>query len=484
MSTHPVPNSALIALAAIVLSACAQPAVAATVTLAWTASVGPDVAGYLVGWREEGTTVDRVKDVGNVTTSAVRNLVTGRTYVFTVRAYNNRRLQSRPAQLTAIATVGVRLFGGAARIPIGQTATWSATGRGFDDRVEYLFQRYSPHAGWVVGRGWSTSPFHSWTPGRTHAGLHLMQVLARQIGSSVSFQARSSTGYFAVGWAPMALPSGLDFDGDGRADLGVFRPSTGTWKIALSRTQYSGSMNYTWGISTDLPAPGDYDGDGRTDLAVFRPSDGRWYILRSRGSYLTWTVHTWGRNGDIPVPNDYDGDGRTDIAVFRPANGTWYVLRSSTGFSTWIVRVWGTSTDVPVPSDYDGDGRTDMAVFRPTTGRWYVLLSGSRSSSMVHAWGTSTDRPAPADYDGDGRADLAVFRPSNGTWYILKSSTAFGSFVTREWGTATDVPVPDDYNGDHRSDVAVFRPANGAWLVRNQFSSAWGSATDIPLSMK
>jgi hypothetical protein len=77
-----------------------------------------------------------------------------------------------------------------------------------------------------------------------------------------------------------------------------------------------------------------------------------------------------------------------------------------------------------------------------------------------------------------------VFRPSNGTWYILKSSTAFGSFVTREWGTATDVPVPDDYNGDHRSDVAVFRPANGAWLVRNQFSSAWGSATDIPLSMK
>ena len=77
-----------------------------------------------------------------------------------------------------------------------------------------------------------------------------------------------------------------------------------------------------------------------------------------------------------------------------------------------------------------------------------------------------------------------MFRPLNGTWYILQSSTGFGSFLTREWGAVTDVPVPDDYNGDRRIDVAVFRPENGTWRVRNQFSRTWGTATDIPLTMK
>ena len=130
MSIHAGPNLGLITLTTIVLSAFAQPVIAATVKLAWNASVGPDVAGYLVGWREAGTTVDQIKDVGNVTTSAVRNLVTGRTYVFTVRAYNSRRVQSLPARVTAIATVGVKLSGGGARVPVGHTATWGAAGRG------------------------------------------------------------------------------------------------------------------------------------------------------------------------------------------------------------------------------------------------------------------------------------------------------------------------------------------------------------------
>ena len=111
-----------------------------------------------------------------------------------------------------------------------------------------------------------------------------------------------------------------DFSGDGRSDIGVFRPSTGGWLLA--------SGSYVWGGPGDLPVVGDYDGDARMDIALFRPSTGRWYVAPSSGqpafSYL------WGGGTDVPVQGDYDGDGKTDVGVFRPATGEWFIIGSRT----------------------------------------------------------------------------------------------------------------------------------------------------------
>ena len=76
----------------------------------------------------------------------------------------------------------------------------------------------------------------------------------------------------------------FDYDGDGRADVSVFRPSTNTWYDLFSSNWSVGVQNF--GISGDITAPADYDGDGKTDIAIFRPSTGDWLLMLSRDNTM------------------------------------------------------------------------------------------------------------------------------------------------------------------------------------------------------
>ncbi len=270
--------------------------------------------------------------------------------------------------------------------------------------------------------------------------------------------------------APCQTRSRNNFDSDNKADISVYRPSSGTW--FLQRSQ-SGFTSVQFGLSTDKIVPGDYDGDGKTDIAVYR--GGTWFLQRSTAGF---TSIQFGLPDDIPVPADFDGDCKTDLAVYRPSSGTWYVLNGTTG--QYTSQQWGVSTDKPVTGDYDGDGRADYAVFRPSNGTWYLLRS--RDGFAGVQWGEETDKPVVGDYDGDGKSDYAVYRPSNGTWYLLRSRDGFAS---AQFGEATDLPVPSDYDGDTKTDVAVYRPSSGTWFLLKStegFASVqFGDPTDRPV---
>ncbi len=305
--------------------------------------------------------------------------------------------------------------------------------------------------------------FHSWEYFGNDAEIYVKNV----DGSGFAQLTNTNGRNFHPTWQPLvSAPTFADFDGDGKADVSVFRPSSGEWLLNQSTNGFYATQ---FGLSTDKLTPADFDGDGRTDVAVFR--NGTWYWLNSSDG--SFQAAQFGQAGDIPVPFDYTGDGRAELAVYRV--GTWYTLNLANNQFQSVQ--FGLATDKPVPADYDGDGKADVAVFRPSDGTWYLQRSALGFAGI--AFGFGTDKPVPADYDGDGKTDVAVFRPLNGAWYLLQSRDGFAGM---QFGFGTDLPVPADYDGDGKADIAVFR--DGTWYLQRSQAGftgvAFGNATDKP----
>jgi hypothetical protein len=140
------------------------------------------------------------------------------------------------------------------------------------------------------------------------------------------------------------------------ADYAVYRKSTGMWYVLYSKGGYVNYSSvkcgldtkalpagYVWDGVPDLPVAADYDGDGRADISIFRNATGYWYAMLSSTGSRAWLTVKWGMSGDVPVPADYNGDGVTDIAIFRPSSGDWYFYNTKVRFP------WGLTTDIPLP---------------------------------------------------------------------------------------------------------------------------------------
>ena len=291
--------------------------------------------------------------------------------------------------------------------------------------------------------------------------------------------AGETDGFFTVarflgGTAVTSVRSPFDFDGDGKSDISIFRPSNGQW-------WYQGSSNnqvlaFQFGSSADQIVPADYTGDGKTDIAFWRSSTGEWFVLRSEDH--TYYAHPYGVSSDIPTPGDFDADGKADQAVFRPSNATWYIHRSTGGD---LIQQFGQNGDAPAVGDYDGDGKADVAIFRPSNGQWW--LNRSTAGIIAFTFGVSTDRLVQGDYTGDGKTDAAFWRPSTGEWFVLRSEDF--SYYAVPFGTTGDVPVPGDYDGDGRFDTSVFRPSTVNWYINRTTAGLliqqFGQAGDKPV---
>ncbi|HEY0461630.1 MAG TPA: VCBS repeat-containing protein [Pyrinomonadaceae bacterium] len=102
-----------------------------------------------------------------------------------------------------------------------------------------------------------------------------------------------------------------DYTGDGKADFVVWRAGgaggdAAKWYILNGATGTpAANSGIVFGIgdptftNNDTPVRGDYDGDGKADITVYRPGTATFYSLASSNGNLI--VQQWGAVGDTPL---------------------------------------------------------------------------------------------------------------------------------------------------------------------------------------
>jgi|GEM_PF-6278868 len=203
--------------------------------------------------------------------------------------------------------------------------------------------------------------------------------------------------------APNGLEFALAFDynGDNKDDLFFYRPGTGAAWVARSEGNGSFTGVYTMGApgygiaGYDMRSPADrvisldYNGDGKDDLFLYRPGRGCAWVARSEGNGQFTPVYAVGDDGaaglngiggfdllspsDIALSFDYNGDGKDDLFLYRPGAGAAYIARSN-GNGTFT-HVYGSgngiagfdflgASDRAFAYDYDADGDDDLFFYR------------------------------------------------------------------------------------------------------------------------
>lgn len=297
--------------------------------------------------------------------------------------------------------------------------------------------------------------------GRTEFGFYRTGLWGL-LKSSLSFSFGSPQ-FFNWGGAGLQ-PIVADFDGDARADIGYIVPPSGgqsaTYAILRSTTGYSFASGQPLFVPAGFPSLGDtpvvadFDGDGKADPGIWRASQGVWIIPKSSSNYASFIFTQWGQLGDTPVVGEIDGDGKPDIGFYR--DGLWGFLKSTQGYSfaSPLFFNWGGAGLQPVVGDFDGDGKTDIGYIAPPTGgqsATYAVLKSTTGYSFAAGqplfvpagFPSIGDTPAVGDFDGDGKSDPGIWRESQGVWIIPLSSANYGSYIFSQWGQNGDIPMPN-----------------------------------------
>ncbi|WP_165073533.1 right-handed parallel beta-helix repeat-containing protein [Paludisphaera rhizosphaerae] len=209
--------------------------------------------------------------------------------------------------------------------------------------------------------------------------------------------------------------------------LGVATPVNGSLMFVIdSDANGSSDISRPYGSDTDIPIFGDFTGSTLTNIGIYRPSTGTWAIDTKNNGSVGLVVSFGGPNWK-PVTGDINGDGRTDLGLYDPNTGTWAFCTDLSGRVNLSFHYGGSRGDVPLLADFNHDGFDDPVIYNG--GNWLVDTNSDRVPDQTYRFGGASLAPAgatPLAFDLYGTHDpvLALVAPqSNGqlNWYINPS---------------------------------------------------------------
>ena len=171
-----------------------------------------------------------------------------------------------------------------------------------------------------------------------------------------------------------------------------------------------------WGLPCDRPVVGDWNGDGKSDIGIFRPSSGIWNP-DSNGNHV-WegsdTSVSWGYLGIYRLLAIGMAMAKSISAFSGRVMVSGVLTRMGTLSGKVLIRVlsWGLPNDTPVVGDWNGDGKGGYRHLFSSNSIWSLDSDGNsvwEGSDTSVSWGLPNDTPVVGDWNGDGKVDIGIF---------------------------------------------------------------------------
>lgn len=220
------------------------------------------------------------------------------------------------------------------------------------------------------------------------------------------------------------------------------------------------------GRATDQHLLCDWDGDGRATLGLYRSSNATWYITNQAGNG-SLTSHQYGSAGagDRAFCGDWDGNGTQTFGLYRSSTNVWHLRNAATTGQADHSFGFGRAGagDTPVIGDWDGDGTDTPGIYRSSNNTWYLTnrvgVGGNAQLAFAYGRVGVGDTALAGDWDGDGSSTPAIFRTSDRSWHLRNSNTTGVADWSFRFGTAGDVAVVGDWDADGRDEPGLSRSA-------------------------